>query len=325
MKLNKILICDGSYLLQRALHTPGLSELSNTKGEKTGGIFGFLKVFQAEMKHFPEYYPVVSWDGGLSPRRTAIYSDYKANRRRLSADMLLSHGISISDEYLEEYHRQRSILIQLLGSIGITSLLLPKWEGDDLQYLLTLICNQSVIVSDDKDMIQLVAPNVQVRRPMRKELIKWDSNDDYNCHPRFTIRKAIIGDESDNIPQVSKGIGEKTADKIALLLVNTDYNEYKNRLNAYIETHNDSLVPRIQSILDNWNQFLINYQLIDLRLVEIPNGFEKMIQDAIILTAKKIDVFKAYHLLSENGIDTVYPDQVVHLIANAKTFLESAD
>ena len=327
MKLNKILIYDGSYLLQRALHTPGLAELCTKDGIKTGGVYGFLKVFQAEIKRFPDYYPVVCWDGGLSTRRTQIYSDYKANRKRISADNLVAHGIPLpKDDYLEEYHRQRGVIISILGSMGVTSLLLPKWEGDDLQYLLTLISNDSVIVSDDKDMIQLVSPTCRIRRSMRDELISWNATDTYNHHPRFTIRKAITGDTSDNIPSVCKGIGEKTADKIAVLLENTLFDFYKETLEGYIkEKPDDALSPKIQMILANWTQFLVNYELINLREVEIPPTFAKIVEEVIVLTSNKIDVFKAYRILGENQIEKIYPDQIIRLIVNAKTFLEGVN
>ena len=181
------------------------------------------------------------------------------------------------------------------------------------------------MVSDDKDMIQLVSPTCRVRRPMRNELIEWNINDTYNHHPRFTIRKVITGDSSDNIPGLCKGVGEKTADKIALILSDTVFELYQKTLEDYVATHDDKLSPKINMILANWKQFLINYELINLRLVEIPDTFSNMIKEAIILTSNKIDVFKAYRILGENNISSVYPDQIIQLIVNAKTFLESTE
>lgn len=84
--LNKVLIIDGSYTLHRALHTPALQELVTTTGIKSGGVFGFLRMLQSEVKKFLGYFPIICWDKGLAKRRTELYPDYKANRKRMSAD-----------------------------------------------------------------------------------------------------------------------------------------------------------------------------------------------------------------------------------------------
>ena len=321
--LNNLLIIDGSYFLHRALHAPGLSELTNNQGIKTGGIFGFLRILQSECKKQSGYYPVVCWDGGLSPRRTQLYPQYKANRKRLTADYMKSHNVDFDNEYVRDYHYQRQVLIQLLGTLGITSLLISKWEGDDLQYVLTHICKNCIIASDDKDMIQLVSPTCKIRRSMADETIVWDENDTYWHHPRFTIRKSIMGDESDNIPNVAKGLGEKTADKISLLIENTKEEDYKKTLEESMSTISPALRSKVQLVLDNWKTFETNYQLINLRVNQIPEGFEYLIKEAIKITAHKLDLFSCLAILAKHGITTIYPDELNLAIAESrKTILE---
>ena len=110
--LNKVMIVDGSYMLHRALHTPALQELRTSTGMKSGGVFGTLRILQAEIKKFPGYFPIFCFDKGLAERRTQLYPDYKANRERKVADQLLATGVDLEeDDYLEEYHRQRADLI----------------------------------------------------------------------------------------------------------------------------------------------------------------------------------------------------------------------
>ena len=243
-------------MLHRALNTPSLSELCTSTGIKSGGVYGFLRMLQSEIKKFSGYFPIVCWDKGLSKRRTDLYPDYKANRARLAADALLAGGVGVSEEdsYLVEYHRQRSDLIRILKSLGIPSLLLPGWEGDDLQYLLSLSCEEGVIVSDDRDMIQLISPTITIRRAMRNETITWNDCDPCYLNPRYTIMKSIVGDGSDNIPQVARGLGDKGADDIAKLCSEDDsLEQFKEKVN--LSKDDESLPKRMrnncQKLLDN--------------------------------------------------------------------------
>lgn len=315
--LNKVLIVDGSYALHRALHTPSLESLVTTTGIKSGGVYGFLRILQSEIKKFPGYFPIICWDKGLSPRRTELYPDYKANRKRKEADQLIAAGVQGEvDDYLEEYHRQRADLIKILKYLGVPSLLIPGWEGDDLQYLISTVVEDGVVLSDDKDMIQLVSPTVKIRRAMRDETISWDGSDPYYRHPHYTIVKSICGDGSDNIPGVAKGLGWKSADKIASMIDTCEsFDEYKKVLEDFVETGSGALVNKVKSLLENWSQFVINYNLTDLRLVDPPEGFEMMLKDIILGVIGKTNMLNVYVLLGKYEMKTIYPDQMVYLIS----------
>lgn len=314
--LNKVMIVDGSYVLHRALHTPGLEELRTSAGVKSGGVYGALKILISEIKRFPGYYPIFCFDKGLSERRTALYPDYKSNRKRHEANALIEAGIEVEkDDYLEEYHRQRADLIEILKSLGIPSLILPGWEGDDLQYLLTRVCDDGVVVSDDKDMIQLVSPAIKVRRSMIDQTIEWSTSDLYYHHPRFTIRKSIVGDGSDNIPKCAPGVGDKGADNIAQLIEGVPFENYKTVLEEYVNENPKGLGKKVKSLLDNWDQFVVNYNLIDLRLVESPPGFERMIKDLITSVVGHSNIMNAYRLLGMYEMNTIYPDQIIGTLA----------
>lgn len=317
--LNKVLVVDGSYALHRALHTPALQELVASSGIKSGGVFGFLRILQSEIKKFPNYFPVVCWDKGLSPRRVELYPDYKANRRRSEADSMIAAGVTPeTDDYLEEYHRQRADLIQILKYLGIPSLLIPGWEGDDLQYLISTVSEDSIILSDDKDMIQLVSPTVRIRRAMRDEMISWESSDEYYRHPHYTIVKSICGDGSDNIPGVAKGLGSKSADKIASMIDKCEsFDQYKSVLEDYLVKETGAFTKKVRSLLENWDQFVINYNLTDLRLVTPPEGFESMIKDMILSVIEKSNLMKVYPIIGKYEMKTIYPDQILYLVSAA--------
>lgn len=323
--LNKILIIDGSYALHRCLHQPNLAELETTTGIKSGGVFGVMKMLQSEIKRFPGYMPIFCWDKGLSPRRTTLYPDYKANRKRLEADAMLATGIKDEkDIYLEEYHRQRDDLIVILKCLGIPSILENGWEGDDIQYILSRVCEEGVIVTDDKDLIQLVAPNIKIRRAMRDEIISWEESDIHYRHPHFTIAKSIIGDESDNILQVAQGVGDKSADQIAYIIdmYGDDVAKYKEGLINFINDPENGKKPiskKVKAVLDNWDKFIINYNLINLRLVEPPIGFENLIQENIKITLKQTNLFTAYSLIGKYEMNTIFPDQIIAAISIASS------
>lgn len=321
--LNKALIVDGSYCLHRALHTPALQDLRTSKGVKSGGVFGFLRILQSEIKKCPGYFPIVCWDKGLSERRTKLYPDYKANRQRIVADSALALGINGEvDDYLEEYHRQRSDLIQILKVLGIPSLLIPGWEGDDLQYLLSTVSEDCIVLSDDKDLIQLVSPTCRIRRAMKDEWITWEDSDPGYHHPHYTIVKSICGDPSDNIPKVASGLGWKGADQIASLIDNLDsFDDYKKTLQEFVEKGKGAIVKKTLSLLTNWDQFVINYNLTDLRLVTPPEGFEMMIRDLIIGVVGHSNLLKAYSLIGQYEMSTIYPDQIIFLLSAASSQL----
>ena len=260
--MNKVLIVDGSYCLHRAMHTPALAELKTSSGMLSGGVFGFLRILQSEIKKFSGYFPVVCWDKGLSKRRTDIYPDYKANRSRLVADNLAGIGVETEqDQYLVEYHRQRSDLIKILKSLGIPSLLMDGWEGDDLMYLLSKSTDDGVILSDDKDMIQLVSPEIKIRRTMNNVTVDWSTSEQYYRHPHYTIVKSMCGDPSDNIPKVAQGLGWKGADSIATLLESLcdcstdDYDLWKSKLEEYCSNNKGALVNKIIKLLSGWRGF----------------------------------------------------------------------
>lgn len=319
--LNKIMIVDGSYILHRSLKTPDLAELMTTTGIMSGGVFGFLQILQAEMKKFPAYFPIVCWDKGLSKRRTTLYSDYKANRKRLEADDLLAKGLQAEqDNYLIEYRKQRNDLIEILKAFGIPSLLISGWEGDDLQYLISRVCNEGLILSDDRDMIQLLSPTIKVRRSLRKELLEYGTVEDELKYPQFLIAKSITGDKSDNIPKVAQGVGDKAADQIANYIGDIEnLRKQKIKLEELTndETQKNAIKTKAQKILDNWEQYKINYQLINLKFVEFPVGFEEMIKQLILSTINKSNILKAYSLIGKYEMSTIYPDQIINLIANS--------
>ena len=308
-----ILIIDGSYMLHRSLKTPDLWNLKNSKGVKTGGVFGFFKSLFSAIKHF-NYFPIVCWDSGLSPRRLEVYPNYKKHfeksQQRMAdkyAKMLLTQEISNlpdslsiedreaveeavkrfneikvrvgsyddPDDYSTQYISQRDYCISIGNSLGIPSILCSKWEGDDLITLITRISENSVIVSDDKDMYQLLAPTVSIFRAMAQEYMTYEKalhDNGINSSRVFVVAKAISGDPSDNIPSVTSQeaekkyhVGEVFAKTLAKVIVEEGEiaEKYIKRLREEPKSKN-----KIEGFIRNIAIYERNMKLVDLSLVQ---------------------------------------------------------
>lgn len=347
--MDRVLIVDGSYMLHRALKTPDLWELANSEGVRTGGVFGFLRMLGYSVKQF-DYYPVLCWDSGLSPRRLEIYPNYKRHldkskqneinriarkivmkeieevpetfaqddRRRIEeavSRMLgqyqLTGKYDDPDDYMKEYIRQRDMVISICVSLGIPSLGFSGWEGDDIITLASRTFPRSIIVSDDKDMIQLLAPNISIFRAMRKEFLEHDSYirecDAYSSRD-FVIQKAIVGDPSDNIPSITCNepgakyrIGDVNAKKIAKIISRNKEDEQ-----AYItelQSKPEGLpAAKIEGFIRNHTAFSRNMSLVDLSLVDNDRNIINQIITEIDMKAGKINFFDANSKLGLQGI-----------------------
>lgn len=298
-----LLIVDGSYMMHRAGHTPAFQELVTSKGMKSGMMYGFMKILNYEMYQDSTMgFPVVCWDAGLSNRRVSVYPEYKANRH---------HDGDSEDEYIQEYRRQRSDVISALSKMGIPSVIIKGWEGDDLIKILTMMSSHSVVLSDDKDMVQLVSESVTLRRPMQKETLLFDSISDDLRHPRYTITKSIVGDPSDNIPQVSAGVGWKTADTVAEVIREYSLDEMKDKLIEYKNScTKKSIKNKCESLINDWDKFIVNYKLINLDYVEddVTDELLDEVKSQVLLGSSGVNMLECYKIFSDYEITSMSPD-----------------
>lgn len=206
----RLFLVDGYALIYRAFFAYGAQPLINSKGENTSiarGAHDFLK--RLIDKHKPEY---LGWvhDAGLSFRHER-YPAYKATRERLEPEMQADFDTGVER------------ITQILEAFKIPVLSLEGYEADDV--IGTLVKQaaaksvHAVIVSGDKDFVQLVDENIWILNPWHGRpgftTEKWYDLD--NASERLGVPPnrvidylALLGDTSDNVPGV-KGIGEKTA------------------------------------------------------------------------------------------------------------------
>jgi DNA polymerase I len=198
--LSKLILVDGSGYLYRAFHA--LPPLSNSKGEPTGAILGVLNMLNKMVKEeAPERIAVV-FDAPGRTFRDDLFDEYKAHRTPMPDDL----------------RSQVQPLYDTVAAMGLPLLRVPGVEADDVIGTLTMqaaAAGYKVLISTgDKDMAQLVGPNVELLNTMSNtRLDRAGVKAKFDVFPeQIADYLALVGDSSDNIPGVT-GVGPKTAAK----------------------------------------------------------------------------------------------------------------
>ena len=201
----KLVIIDGNSLVNRAFYA--LPKLTNSQGLYTNAILGFTKMLQKIIENYSPDYLVVAFDVRAPTFRHKQYDDYKGTRKGMP----------------EELAMQMPVLKELLDAFGISRVELAGFEADDLLGTITHLASKenidSLIVSGDKDTLQLVNENIKVAITKKgisdvKLFEREDVFEELGVYPENVIDyKGLAGDASDNIPGV-RGIGAKTAVKL---------------------------------------------------------------------------------------------------------------
>ena len=196
----KLLIFDGNSVINRAYY--GVKPLTTRDGLFTHAIYGFLNILDRMEKEEQPEAICVAFDLKGPTFRHLQYDGYKATR----------HGMP------EELAVQMPIMKEVLTAMNIPIYTCEGWEADDIIGTVGRICGEEdwecVIVTGDRDSLQLIDDHVTVMLETTKGTIRFDRAkfiEEYGFEPKKLIDlKALMGDSSDNIPGV-KGIGEKTA------------------------------------------------------------------------------------------------------------------
>ena len=203
----KIVLMDGYSILNRAFY--GIPELTNSAGLHTNAVYGFCNIMLKILEEEQPQYLAVAFDVKAPTFRHQMYPEYKGTRKPMP----------------QELHEQVPLMKELLHAMGIPTVEQAGMEADDIIGTLSVTCkNQGmdvVVVSGDRDLLQLADEHVLIRIPKTKRtgtIIENYYPDDvvalYGVGPReFIDVKALMGDTSDNIPGVPS-IGEKTATSI---------------------------------------------------------------------------------------------------------------
>ena len=273
----KLMILDGNSVINRAFY--GVKPLTNREGLYTNAIYGFLNILDKMEKEEQPDAVCVSFDLHGPTFRHKQYDGYKATR----------HGMP------EELAQQMPVMKEVLHAMNIPIYECQGWEADDVIGTVGKICSNNgwecVIVTGDRDSLQLIDENVHVKLVVSKAgqttATVYDSEkfrEEYGFEPKKLIDlKALMGDSSDNIPGVA-GVGPKTAKDLLTKFGSLD--------GVYENLSDPSIRPKLREKLeaDRDNAYL-SYDLATIR-PEAPIDFEP--KDAVIMPYNREKLYELF-------------------------------
>ena len=275
--MKKVILVDGNNLLFRSYFATAYSGnmMKNSKGFPTNGLYGLVNMLNKIIREEKPEYMLVAFDKGKTFRHEK-YLDYKGGRNETPDDL----------------KKQFSVAKKLVPLMGIKCFEIDNYEADDIigTYSKMALIDpefETTIVSSDKDLLQLINEETEVKLLKQKDYIRMNEEtfiDTYGIKPiRMIDLKGLMGDASDNIPGV-KGIGEKTALKLL--------QEYDSLENVYDNIDNIKGATK-QKLIDGkesafmskdiatiYNEVPVTYSLEELKY-DGPdvNGLRKMYSD----------------------------------------------
>lgn len=239
--MKKLILVDGNNLMFRSYYATAYSGgmMKNSKGFPTNALYGFVSMINKIIAEENPEYIAVAFDIGKNFRKEE-YDFYKEGRTQTP----------------EELKIQMPVAREILNAMGIKHFELAPYEADDIIGTITKMTEQdpefaSVIISSDRDLLQLISHETEVKLLKQTGFIRYNYDtfvSDYKIEPiRIIDLKALMGDASDNIPGV-KGIGEKTALKLL--------QEYQTLDNLYANIDNINGKTKEKLANDKENAFM---------------------------------------------------------------------
>ena len=276
----KLLILDGNSVINRAFF--GVRPLTTREGLYTHAIYGFLNILERMEKEEQPEAVCVAFDLHGPTFRHLRYDGYKATR----------HGMP------EELAMQMPVMKDVLRAMNIPIYECQGWEADDVIGTVGKICSNNdwecVIVTGDRDSLQLIDKNVHVKlvisKPGQTTATLYDEakfTEEYGFAPKKMIDlKALMGDSSDNIPGVA-GVGPKTATDLLLKFGSLD--------GVYDNLDDPSIKPKLREKLEAGKEnAYLSYELATI-VAEAPIDFEP--KDAIIQPYNKPELYSLFQKL----------------------------
>ncbi len=198
-----VYLIDGSSYLYRAFFSTS-REFTSSRGVPTRAVYVITNMLLKILREKSPQFIAVTWDAKGPTFRHELYEDYKANRPPMP----------------EELATQVPYVRRLVDALGLPQLELQGYEADDIiatlaRYFGKRLGKKVVIVSGDKDLMQLISDNIVIWDPMKDETMDLNLfSERYGIKPdQFKDVLSLAGDTADNIPGVP-GVGPKTAVKL---------------------------------------------------------------------------------------------------------------
>ncbi len=257
----RLFLIDGSAYIYRAYHAIR-DGLAASDGRPTGAVFGFSRMMLQLLETENPSRIAVVFDAKGPTFRHELYGDYKANRPPMPEDLA----------------SQVPLIHKVTDAMGLPRLEMSGYEADDI--IGALACRaaaagmEAVMVTGDKDFLQLLADGIRIWDPMKNK--KWDAASAEAGHglpPALLVEAmALAGDTADNVPGVP-GIGMKTGVKLI--------SEFGNLEGLYENIDRVSGKKRRENLAAFRDQAFLSRDLVTIR-VDIPldTGPEDLLRQA---------------------------------------------
>ena len=299
---DKVLIVDG---LNTFLRVFSVIPTTNDDGIHVGGIVGFLRSLGHTIGMFSPTRTIVVFDGkGGSTRRRKIYPEYKQNRRT-------KYRVNRSYDFASQEDEKQNMIMQLqrcveyLDTLPVTVLSYDNIEADDtIGYLTKQVLPDSniIIMSTDKDFLQLANGRVKIWSPSKKKMY-----DDKSVFEEFGISsqnyiwyRVLDGDKSDNINGV-RGLGLKTIRKKLPFLTDNHICNIDDIV---------SVLPESKELIDR------NYRLMQLNDVDISGNTKTKIVQRVNEPINELVKYKFEKMFLEDKLFTALPNVTSWLLTN---------
>ncbi len=249
---DKFLVIDGSSLIHRAFFA--LPPLTTRKGQHTGAVYGFLRMFHKLLQDVKPRWVAAAFDKSRITFRTKLYADYKGQRKPTPPEL----------------KEQFPLCMEVLRSMGVPALELDDYEADDIIGTFAKKLDPGLevfIVTGDRDELQLIDDRTRVMYTKKgiSDIKLYDKEsfaEDYEGLVPLQLidLKGLMGDTSDNIPGVP-GVGPKTALKLI-----AEYGSVENVMSHIEEVKGKSLKEKLAN---NKEQALLSKELATI-YTEVP-------------------------------------------------------
>ena len=280
--MKKVLLIDGNNILFRSYYATAYTGniMKNSKGFPTNALYGLINMMNKIINEENPEYVMIAFDKGKTFRHEK-YDNYKGGR----------------SETPDELKMQFPVAKELVEAMGFHYFEIDNYEADDIIGTFAKKATEdkeytATIISSDKDLLQLINDEVEVKLLKTNDYIRMTKEEFINTYgiepPRMVDLKALMGDSSDNIPGVA-GVGEKTAIKL-LQEYGTLGNLYNN-----VETVKGKLKDKLIASRDD---AFMSYDLATIyKDVPIDTDFSKIKYNGID-TLKYIDLLNELEFYS---------------------------
>lgn len=292
-----------------------VSPVISTNGQPIGGVIGYLRSLQKCIREVKPDEIVIVWDGpGGSRKKKSIVENYKEGRKPIK----LNRNVNMLTDDQETKNKvwQQLRLTEYLNNFPVIQLLEPEVEADDL---ISLVAQEQkyrdwkkIIISSDKDFIQLCNESTILFRPIQNQIMTWKTVvDEFEIHPNnFAIARAMAGDKSDNIQGI-QGIGLKSVSKYLPFLKEEKSFFVDDILKFSLEKEEEGIKAKFyKNVIENIDVIHKNYKAMQLYSPNISVQVAQKTRHIINNYVYELNITETQKMLLTDGVGQANFDEM---------------